>query len=137
MGEQGKQEQIELKPNGTTIFITDANKREYINLLMDYLCVKSCQRYVKQIKDAINSVIPLELMSVFEPHEVEMLLNGPQNIDVEDWRRSTIYMSYQSSDQQITWFWRYVEGLNQEKLGNLLHFVTGSRRVPILGFSFL
>lgn len=68
MGEQGKQEQVELRPNGSTIFVTDANKKEYIHLLMDYLCGKSCQRYVKQIKDAINSVIPLELLSVFEPH---------------------------------------------------------------------
>lgn len=32
---------------------------------MDYLCVKSCQRYVKTIKEAINSVLPLELLSVF------------------------------------------------------------------------
>lgn len=81
-GEAGKQEEVELKPNGSTILVTDANKKEYIHLLMDYLCARSCQRYVKQIKEAINSIIPLELLSVFEPHEVEMLLNGPQNIDV-------------------------------------------------------
>lgn len=66
-----------------------------------------------------------------------MLLNGPQNINVADWKSSTLYMNYQPYDQQIQWFWSYVEQLNQEKLGNLLHFVTGSRRVPILGFSFL
>ena len=66
-----------------------------------------------------------------------MLLNGPQIINVADWKSSTQYINYQPYDPQIQWFWAYVEHLNQEKLGNLLHFVTGSRRVPILGFSFL
>ncbi len=68
---------------------------------------------------------------------MEMLLNGPQNIDVRDWKNSTIYINYNPNDLQVIWFWAYVEKLDQEKLGNLLHFVTGSRRVPILGFSFL
>jgi hypothetical protein len=66
-----------------------------------------------------------------------MLLNGPQVINVPDWKSSTQYINYQLYDQQIQWFWAYVERLDQDKLGNLLHFVTGSRRVPILGFSFL
>jgi hypothetical protein len=66
-----------------------------------------------------------------------MLLNGPQNINVFDWKNSTQYINYQPYEPQIQWFWSYCESLSQEKLGNLLHFVTGSRRVPILGFSFL
>jgi hypothetical protein len=68
---------------------------------------------------------------------MEMLLNGPPHIDVADWKNSTLYINYTPHDPQILCFWQYVEGLSQEKLGNLLHFVTGSRRVPILGFSFL
>lgn len=36
--------------------------------MVSYLCVKSCERYVGKLKQAINKVIPLEILSVFEPH---------------------------------------------------------------------
>ena len=126
-----------MKPNGKDIAVNDSNKQEYVNCLVNYLCVKSCHRYVKKIKEAISRIMPLEILSIFEPHEIEMLLNGPPHINVQDWKNSTLYINYQPQDPQIVWFWAYVERLDQEKLGNLLHFVTGSRRVPILGFSFL
>jgi hypothetical protein len=50
---------------------------------------------------------------------------------------STRYTGYQKNDHQVQWFWKYVEKLDNHKLGNLLHYTTGSRRVPILGFHFL
>ena len=66
-----------------------------------------------------------------------MLLNGPQHINVQEWKSSTLYKNCSATDKLVGWFWKYVEGLEQLKLGNLLHYVTGSRRVPILGFFFL
>ena len=66
-----------------------------------------------------------------------MLLNGPQFIDVREWKSSTLYKNCSHKDIQVQWFWTYVEALDQKKLGNLLHYVTGSRRLPILGFFYL
>ena len=68
---------------------------------------------------------------------MEMLLNGPQEINVQEWKSSTLYKNCKPGDKQVEWFWKYVETLDAHKLGNLLHYVTGSRRVPILGFFFL
>ena len=48
-----------------------------------------------------------------------------------------MYKDCNPNDKQIQWFWKHVQTLDQQKLGNLLHYVTGSRRVPILGFFFL
>lgn len=66
-----------------------------------------------------------------------MLLNGPQEIDVQDWKANTSYKGYKESDQQVMWFWQVVGKYNQEMLSNLLHYCTGSNRVPILGFKYL
>jgi hypothetical protein len=68
---------------------------------------------------------------------MEMLLNGPQIINVQEWRNSTVYKKCSAKDKQVQWFWNYVTALDQQRLGNLLHYVTGSRRVPILGFFYL
>lgn len=66
-----------------------------------------------------------------------MLLNGPQFIDVADWKANTEYKGYKHSDQQVVWFWQAVKQYDQEMLANLLHYCTGSNRVPILGFKYL
>ena len=66
-----------------------------------------------------------------------MILNGPRNINVADWKTFTNYRGYSYNDQVIIWFWSVVEKYDQKKLGNLLHYCTGSTRVPILGFKYL
>lgn len=57
--EAGKEEEVVLKPNGKEVIVTDDNKHEYARALINYLCARSCDRYVKKLKDAINKVIPL------------------------------------------------------------------------------
>lgn len=66
-----------------------------------------------------------------------MILNGPQLIDVEDWKENTEYKGYKPTDQVIVWFWQVLMSFDQEKLANLLHYCTGSNRVPVLGFKYL
>ncbi len=66
-----------------------------------------------------------------------MLLNGPSVVDVKDWKTHTVYEGYKDNDQTIKWFWETVSSYEQEGLKNLLHYCTGSVRVPILGFKYL
>jgi E3 ubiquitin-protein ligase NEDD4 len=66
-----------------------------------------------------------------------MLIGGPQTIDVNDWERNTEYKGYSTSCQVVRWFWEVVGELNQEYLKNLLHYCTGTNRVPVLGFKYL
>lgn len=128
---------VNLKPDGESIPVNDKNKHEFIHLLVDYFCTKTCAHYIKALKEGIEKVMPLNFLSIFEPYEMEMLLNGPQHINVQEWKASTQYKNCSLKDHHVQWFWRYVEALDQQKLGNLLHYVTGSRRVPILGFFYL
>jgi hypothetical protein len=50
-------------------------------------------------------IIPAEYLSVFEPHELEMILNGPHIIDLSDWKANTIYEGFKANDQVVRWFW--------------------------------
>jgi E3 ubiquitin-protein ligase HUWE1 len=49
------------------------------------------ENYLKILKTSIYKVIPANLLSIFEPHELEMIINGPQVIDVKDWKQNTEY----------------------------------------------
>jgi len=41
--------------------------------------------------DGFGSIIPLNLIKIFDEHELELLMCGIQNIDVKDWRENTLY----------------------------------------------
>ena len=42
-----------------------------------------------------------------------MLLSGPPEINVEDWRRNTEYTGYSPDDEIIQQFWEIIEGYDQ------------------------
>lgn len=58
-------------------------------------------------------------------------------IDVEDWRRHTIYRRYSEHSKQVQWFWRLVAELDHHQRLRLLQFATGTCRLPLGGFSEL
>ena len=43
------------------------------------------------MKKGFYKVVPQNLISIFEPFEMEMLLYGVPYIDVKDWRQNTEY----------------------------------------------
>ena len=42
-------------------------------------------------------IFPVKLLEVFEPHEIEGLVNGPPQIKVSEWKKSTLYRGYKDS----------------------------------------
>ena len=66
-----------------------------------------------------------------------MIINGPPNIDTQDWEANTIYKGYTPTSQVVRWYWECVHSMDQDQLTNLLHYTTGTTRVPVLGFKYL
>ena len=54
-------------------------------------------------------VVPLEWLQYFDERELELLLCGMQEIDVDDWQRNTIYRHYTKNSKQVQWFWQVCE----------------------------
>ncbi|PAV62280.1 hypothetical protein WR25_14773 [Diploscapter pachys] len=127
----------ELKPGGAEIPVTEANKNEYIELLVEWRFNRGVEQQTKAFFNGFNSVFPLEWLQYFDERELELLLCGMQDVDVDDWQRNTVYRHYAPQSKQVTWFWQWVRSLNQEKRARLLQFVTGTCRVPVGGFSEL
>ena len=78
-----------------------------------------------------------ELISIFNDHELELLISGLPEIDVDDLRRNTEYSGYTAASKTIQWFWEVVQGLDKEDLALLVQFVTGTSKVPLDGFKAL
>jgi len=82
-------------------------------------------------------VVPLEWLQYFDERELELMLCGMQEIDVQDWQRNTIYRHYTRNSKQVQWFWQFVKESDNERRARLLQFVTGTCRIPVGGFAEL
>ena len=82
-------------------------------------------------------MVPAELISIFNEQELELLISGLPDIDVDDWKNNTEYHNYLASSSQIQWFWRAVRSFDKEERAKLLQFVTGTSKVPLNGFGQL
>jgi hypothetical protein len=69
--------------------------------------------------------------------ELELLISGVPEIDLEDWRRHTRYVGlFKGLDEKhpvVKWFWEVLESFSHEERARLLQFSTGSSRLPAQG----
>lgn len=77
------------------------------------------------------------MIAIFNEQELELLISGLPDIDVDDWKSNTEYHNYTAASQQIQWFWRAVRSFDKEERAKLLQFVTGTSKVPLNGFKEL
>lgn len=133
----GKIEQHELKPGGADIRVTEENKEEYLNLMTQWRFTRGVEEQTKAFLEGFNEVVPLQWLQYFDERELELMLCGMQEIDVDDWERNTIYRHYQRNSKQVVWFWKFVREIDNEQRTRLLQFVTGTCRLPVGGFAEL
>uniref|UniRef100_A0A8C3GBJ5 E3 ubiquitin-protein ligase n=1 Tax=Cyclopterus lumpus TaxID=8103 RepID=A0A8C3GBJ5_CYCLU len=134
----GQTHQHELKPGGSEIVITNDTKKEYIHLVMQWRFVNRIQKQMTAFKEGFFELIPQDVIKIFDENELELLMCGLGDVDVNDWRENTKYKnSYCSNHAVIQWFWKTVLLMDAEKRIRLLQFVTGTSRVPMNGFAEL
>uniref|UniRef100_A0A7N9AUQ2 E3 ubiquitin-protein ligase HACE1 n=1 Tax=Mastacembelus armatus TaxID=205130 RepID=A0A7N9AUQ2_9TELE len=134
----GAMEEVPLKPGGTSILVTQDNKAEYVQLVTELRMTRAIQPQINAFLQGFHTFIPPSLVQLFDEYELELLLSGMPEIDVQDWCRNTEYTSgYDPQEPVIQWFWEVVKSLTQEERVLLLQFVTGSSRVPHGGFAYL
>jgi len=111
---------------------------QYIMLYANYILNKKEGEQSKAFMEGMHEVIDPELLSMFFPDEIQILISGGRNdIDINDLREHTVYNGYVERDSYIQWFWSYMESLPNRQREKFLLFCTGSDRPPLLGFKFM
>ncbi|XP_072920257.1 E3 ubiquitin-protein ligase NEDD4-like isoform X11 [Hemitrygon akajei] len=134
----GQTYQVDLKPNGSDMVVTNENKREYIDLVIQWRFVNRVQKQMNAFMEGFTELIPIDLIKIFDENELELLMCGLGDVDVNDWRQHTVYKNnYCTNHPVIQWYWKAVLLMDAEKRIRLLQFVTGTSRVPMNGFAEL
>lgn len=127
----GGVETIELIPAGRNIQVNDDNKYEYIDRVFRYALFESVSTQVCVFLKGLYEAVPQDLLMLFDYEELDFLLCGSDTIDINDWQHHTIV----EGDASVTlWFWEIIAAMSADERRLVLHFTTGSARVPIVGF---
>lgn len=133
-------------------------------LMTEWRMNRGIEEQTKAFLDGFNEVVPLEWLHYFDERELELMLCGMQEIDIDDWQRNTVFRHYTRNSKQVQWFWQaryphishcsywvilttnlvsfalhlqFVRAMDNEKRARLLQFVCGTCKVPVGGFAEL
>ena len=99
--EFGVTEARDLKPNGANIPVTEENKMEYIRLVCQMKMTGAIRKQLNAFLEGFYDIIPKRLISIFNEQELELLISGLPNIDIDDLKANSEYHKYQPTSLQV------------------------------------
>lgn len=73
---------IELKAGGADVPVTEENKKDYVDAVVEYRISKRIKDQFEAFMSGFSELIPQELITVFDERELELLIGGMSEIDV-------------------------------------------------------
>ena len=95
----GKHVNVDLRPGGSSQDPTKSNQDAYVE--PSSLYCRPHHRTVSRIHEGLGVVLPLDLLQAFDEHELELLIGGMIEFDMDNWTRFTDYRGYGKTDRVI------------------------------------
>ena len=99
--EFGLSEIRDLIPNGRNISVTEENKKDYVKLVCQMKMTGAIRKQIDSFLEGFYEVIPKRLISIFNEQELELLISGLPNIDLDDLKANTEYHKYNENSLQV------------------------------------
>ena len=132
--------EVPLCSNGENKPVTNSNRREFVDLYLQYLLDGSVTRQYEPFKRGFFTVCGGNALSLFRPEEIELLVRGSDEpLDVPSLRAVAAYEGWPNGNKdierqpQVTWFWDFFEKAAPADQRKILSFITGSDRIPAMG----
>jgi len=131
-------QEVELAQGGRNIFLNDNNKMAFIDKVIYAEAIMPFEEQIKYTQKGIFSLIDDDARGVFTVEELNFLITGQEEIDINDWKENTIYKgAYNPNHPVIKMFWDKISSMNKNELIKFLEFATGIGSVQIDGFGSL
>lgn len=130
----GEKRIFELIPGGSKVPVTLNNKKQFIDLYVDYILNKSVDHHFEKFYNGFHKVCGGRVLELFHSHELMAVVVGNEDYDWEELEKNATYKEgYTKSDPSIVLFWQVFRELTLEDKKKFLLFLTGSDRIPIQG----
>lgn len=78
----------------------------------------------------MSTIIPVPLLSLLTPQQLEQLVCGLPEVSVEMLKKLVRYRDVTEGHQLVAWFWQSLEEFTNEERVLFLRFVSGRSRLP-------
>ncbi|ETI45966.1 hypothetical protein F443_09604 [Phytophthora nicotianae P1569] len=122
--------EVPLIPQGEKMPVTLENRELYVQLVEKTRLTESSQQ-LAALKDGLASVLPMELAPLFTPRELEVLICGRREVDVDLLHQCTEYS--EGADEampHVQHFWEVLREMTSEERTSFLRFVWARSRMP-------
>uniref|UniRef100_A0A6Q2ZID3 HECT domain-containing protein n=1 Tax=Esox lucius TaxID=8010 RepID=A0A6Q2ZID3_ESOLU len=125
-------EEVELCQGGRNLCVSWENKDVYARAVRG-LRLRELQNVecMTAVRAGLGSIIPLQLLTMLSPQEVELRTCGLPYINLEFLKAHTMYqVGLMETDQHIEFFWTALEMFTQEELCKFIKFACNQERIP-------
>jgi len=122
-------ESVELIPGGADRYVTYQERNDFVRMYIEARLNESNQQ-IDALLEGLKTVIPLTAFAAFNWKQVEEIICGSNNIDVELLKANTEYEGVSSEEPHIYYFWEVLHELTQEQRSQFLQFCWARKRLP-------
>ncbi|XP_061847674.1 probable E3 ubiquitin-protein ligase HERC4 isoform X2 [Colius striatus] len=127
---------VELKENGASIPVTKDNRKEFVDLYLNYVFNESIRKPFEDFMQGFLRGCPARRWKMFLPAELQIVLQGHTKLDWCLLEKNVVYVRYKRFDSTITFFWHVFHKLPEEKKKMFLAFLSGSDRIHVFGVEY-
>ncbi|KAM4572310.1 putative E3 ubiquitin-protein ligase HERC4 [Odontesthes bonariensis] len=126
---------FDLDPQNPEKKVTIENRREFVDAYVNYAFNASVEGVFQEFKRGFLQVCDQNLLKLFRPEELQGVLVGQEDYNWVKLKKNTVYEGffYHAGHPTIQMFWEVFDELTEDQRKDFLWFLTGYRRVPILG----
>ena len=112
---------VDLVENGRDKDVDDDNKAEYIKLMVAWRTEFAVRRQLDAFLQGFRTLVPSDTLADFSIKELAILLNGKDDVDVDEMRAFTAFQGgYNANSQQVLWLWQALREFSSDFRGAFL-----------------
>nr|XP_005897850.1 PREDICTED: probable E3 ubiquitin-protein ligase HERC6 isoform X1 [Bos mutus] len=128
------QNDVDLIPNGISVFVDQSNKKDYVSKCVDYVLNTSVKAVYEEFQRGFYKLFDKEILKHFKPEELMRAIIGNTDYDWEEFEKNSIYeQGYHESHPTILMFWKAFHNLTLDEKRKFLFFLTGNDRLHVKG----
>ena len=126
----GGKEGVELRRHGRHELVSYENFKQYCAELEAYRLSEMAVA-AAAVRRGLLTQIPPVMVSLIKWKDLETMVCGNPNVDVDLLKSCTEYSGYSESDRNIQWFWEVMREFSQNDRKAYLRFTWGRNRLPL------
>jgi hypothetical protein len=89
------------------------------------------QRMLNYFVEGLGNVLPVEVLPLMTGEELQGIICGNPDVDVDLLKRVTEYEGYDATDEVVAFFWQTLREISNEDRKQFLQFVWARNRLPM------